>query len=448
MMGSRTWLLLFASLVAGCGETGSSPTDSGPTDSGLPGPSASPPAAPASNDPAYRIDGLHAWSIIGNGLTAGDAQLSLTVTAPAGARVIDAWLDKAAGVRLIRKDAAFVYTASLASLPPGQHQILLAADGSQTAFARLFFTRTHPLYVAVVNDWDDPDNSDASLALQEKLHANHPALRLTHFVGPYTFTDPAVSAARATKLAGWVDGLRNTYTDEIGLHIHPWCSFVKTTTVPCRTTPSFAYATDADGYTVNLDAYTEQEMLTLLKAADKLFTDHGLGKPTSFRAGGWTALAHTLKALTEDGFVVDASACNWTRMEEWKGYPGANLYEWNAQHWSSIGDTSQPYYPSTSDAQSSAKPQLPILEVPDNGLMVDYVTATEMIDILKKIWSGGELAEPRVFSIGYHPPNFDDEYFKHMDGALAEVDLHLASADKGPVIYVTMSELARAFPQQ
>jgi hypothetical protein len=441
MMLSRKSLVLLASLLVGCGDAGSSPTDSGP-----PGPSATPPAAPASNDPAYRIDGLREWSLIGDGLTAGDSQLALTVAAPAGVQVVDAWLDGEAGVRLTRKDAAFVHAASLASVPAGRHQVLLAADGSQTAFARLFFTRTHPLYVAVTNDWDDPDNADSSLALQEKLHANHPALRVTHFVGPYTFTDPGVSAARATKLAGWVDGLRTKHSDEIGLHIHPWCSFVKTTTVPCRTTPSFAQASDTTGYTVNLDAYTEQEMLTLLKAADQIFGDHGLGKPTAFRAGGWTTEVHTLKALGDDGFVVDGSACNWSRMEEWKDYPGANLYDWNAQHWSTINDTSQPYHPSTTGMQSSAKPQLPILEVPDNGLLVDYVTAAEMIEIFKKNWPGGALAESRVYSIGYHPPNFSDEYFQHIDGALAEVDLHLASADKGPVIYVTMSELAKAYP--
>ena len=45
----------------------------------------------------------------------------------------------------------------------------LAADRSETAFARLTFLSSHPLYVIVSNDWDDPDNTATALALQEEL---------------------------------------------------------------------------------------------------------------------------------------------------------------------------------------------------------------------------------------------------------------------------------------
>jgi hypothetical protein len=406
------------------------------------------PAAPPANDPRFAIDGLRQWYLIGDAVIDGHPALELKVSAPAGTQTIDVWLDGGAGIRLTRKGSVFQLQLPLKTVGAGAHELLLAADASETAFARLAFTRSHPLYVAVTNDWDDPDNPDASLARQETLHARHPELRLTHFVGPYTFTDPSVSTARASKLTDWLKGLRASHQDEIGLHIHPYCSFVNTTAVPCRSAPSFGYAQgDSTGYTVHLDSYSEQEVRTLVKAADQIFLDRGLGKPTSFRAGGWTAELHTLRALADEGYVADGSGCNWSRLEEWKGYAGADLYAWNKEHWSSIGDTSQPYHPSTSGLLEASPPRLSILEVPDNGLLVDYVSAAEMIEVFTKNWPGGALAEPRVYSIGYHPPNFSESFFKRIDDALTHVDRFLASADKGPAVYVTMSEVARAFPK-
>jgi hypothetical protein len=34
-----------------------------------------------------------------------------------------------------------------------------------------------------------------------------------------------------------------------------------------------------------------------------------------------------------------------------------------------------------------------------------------------------------------------------MDGALTEIDRHLAVTDRGPVIYARVSDLVRAFPR-
>jgi hypothetical protein len=389
------------------------------------------------------VSGIRAWSLIGNALTPGHDRMDVVVTAPSDVRWVHLWLDDRKPVLLKRFGAEFRASIDVADLAAGAHQVLLNANGRKLAFAKADFVRSHPLYVFVSNDWDDPDNEDATLERQQRLHAEHPELRLTHFVGPYTFTDPSVSAERAEYLTSWVKGLRDAHGDEIGLHIHPYCSFVDTTSVPCRTSPSFAKPySDPTGYTVILSSYTKDEMKTLLGAADDLFEQHGLGKPTSFRAGGWTAELHTLEALAETGYVADASGANWSRMEEWKGHYGASLYAWNQEHWSSIDDTSQPYFPSVNDILSDAEPALSILELPDNGLLVDYVTADEMIEVFGKNYRGDALDAPTMVSIGYHPPNFSEAFFTRMDGALDEIDRHLASADAGPVVYATASELA------
>ena len=405
-----------------------------------------PPAAPAADDPAYSVSGLRNWYLVGNGLTPGNDAVDLRVTAPEGTTGVDAWIDGDGPYALNAGGADFVGPIDVSALPAGDHQLLLALPDAEIAFASRQIRRSHPFYLFVSTDWDDSDNRPLSLQLQEELHATFPQMKLTHFVGPYTFTDPAVSEQRRGELVDWVKMMRTTYGDEIGLHIHPYCNFVDTTTVPCHTEPSTVYdAGDATGYTVEVSSYTTEEFTTILQAADDLFTTYGLDKPTAFRAGGWTADEGTLQALANDGFVVDGSANNWARMEEWMGQQNGVLYTWNMEHWATINDTSQPYYPSSDDILQPGEPSSGVLEVPDNGILVDYVTANEMLDIFNANWSGGALAEPKVLSIGYHPPNFSSIYKTTLTTVLSRVEQHLAANDEGPVVYATASQLTKVW---
>ena len=83
-----------------------------------------------------------------------------------------------------------------------------------------------------------------------------------------------------------------------------------------------------------------------------LFEQHGLNRPKTFRAGGWTASIDTLNALADQGFTADTSALNWARIEEWQGQLSGELYRWNQAQWSTIDDTSQPYRPNVVDVLS------------------------------------------------------------------------------------------------
>lgn len=406
------------------------------------------PAAPAEDDPDFRIEHVRDWLLIGNAITPGQDEIEIQVLAPAGVTTVDVWLDDEPGVRLERAgEGDFRQVLDASDLGVGEHEILFAADGAEIAFARRVVRRSHPLYVVVTNDWDDPDNDDASLDLQERLHGFHPELRMTHFVGPYTYTSPTVSPERRQLLTDWVLGMREQHGDEIGLHIHPYCNFVDTTGVACRTQPSTVYdAGDQTGYTVMCSAYTDEEFTEILLAADAVFEENGLGKPTSFRAGGWTAELGTLRALAAAGYVADGSANNWARLEEWEGLQNGVLYEWNKEHWATIDDTSQPYYPSDSDILVAGEPSIPVLEVPDNGILVDYVSGQEMIDIFDANWDHETpLAQPLVYSIGYHPPNFISEYRVRITEALSHAERFLASKGAGPVVYATMSEMAEVW---
>jgi hypothetical protein len=434
-MKSGRSCLAAAALLAACGG------ESGPGDK---------PAAPGENDPDYRIERVRDWMLVGDAVTPGQDEIEIQVFTPAGVSTVDVWLDDQAGVRLDRAgEGDFRGVLDASGLAIGAHELLLAADGEETAFARRIVRRSHALYVVVTNDWDDADNTDASLEQQERLHGFHPELRMTHFVGPYTYTDETVTPARRQVLTDWVLGMREQYGDEIGLHIHPYCNFVDTTGVACRTEPSTVYdAGDETGYTVMCSAYSDQEFTDILLAADAIFEENGLGKPTSFRAGGWTAELGTLRALAAAGYVADGSANNWARLEEWQGQQNGVLYEWNKEHWATIGDTSQPYYPSESDILVPGEPSIPVLEVPDNGILVDYVSGAEMIEIFDANWDRETpLEQPLVYSIGYHPPNFISEYRVRITEALTHAEAFLASNGSGPVVYATMSEMAEVWPR-
>lgn len=430
--------LLFVAALAAC----SDPTEP-------PVPDGTPQAPSKTDDSEFAVAGAKGWYLVGNELTAGDDQLELEITGPAETQVVDLWLDGRYVKRAWRSGGVFRFSVDLRDTAIGEHSVLLAADGDEFAFAEVTFRRSHPLYVVVSNDWDRPDNGDPMLERQARLHARHPNLVLTHFVGPYTFTDPALPVSRQQFLVELLNGLVQNEGDEIGLHVHPYCHFVRDAGVTCRTAPSFAYANgDTSGYTVVLASYTRTELEKIFNRATELFVQNGLPAPTSFRAGGWTANLDVLAALGTAGHVADTSGCNWSRLEEWADNAGADLYRWNQENWATIDETSQPYYPSTTDILVSGPSYIPVLEVPDNGLLVDYVSGAEMIDMFRKNWPNGDaLAQPTVYSIGYHPPNFSELYFQRMDEALTEIDRHLATDGAGPVIYARLSDLAKVFPK-
>lgn len=413
----------------------------------FPAPREAKPTPPQENDPAYPIEGVRSWYLIPNAATPGDAQMSIVVAPPDGTDYIDAWIGDLPVQRLAGAgDGRYRLEVALADVPAGTHDVLLAANGTTTAFARIPFHRSAPYYVVVTTDWDFADPGDGANQYQFRLHQDHPELRMTHFVGPYTFTDPALSAARRQDLVRWVLDQKNSYGDEIGLHIHPYCHFVTAAGVTCITDQSTVYpAGDTTGYTIKLAAYGRADFATLLEHAKTIFQQNGLPIPRTFRAGGWTANLDTIAALADTGFIADTSALNWKRIEEWEG---DELYRWNMENWNPIDDTSQPYYPSETDVLSSAAPTLPILEVPDNGVMIDYVTLEEMNGLFDANWDGQPLASPRTLMMGFHPaPGFTADEYGRVDGFLDYADQRLANRDLGPVVYITLEDLVAAYPR-
>jgi hypothetical protein len=216
--------------------------------------------------------------------------------------------------------------------------------------------------------------------------------------------------------------------------------------VPCHIEPRF-HDGSADGYTTILASYSEDDMATMLEHARTVYREHDLGEPTSFRAGGWTADASTLRALARTGYRVDSSAVPAHHLEEWRGVA---LWDWTTSHWEGIATTTQPYWPGpsdpTRDASATGESPLSLLEVPDNGALVDYVTGAEMTHIFDENFPAAALGRPTLYQVGFHPPNFSEQFLSRMQIALGTVDDHLHSEDRGPAVYVRISDLLAVYP--
>ncbi len=420
--------------LAGCG------------DDPLPPPRTDRPVAPANDDPAFTVTGLKEWYLVSTETTPADEQLTIIVDAPTGTEYVDAYVGDLPPQRLVADAMGRRgLQLSLTTLPAGTHEVLLTANGSDVAFAARRLRRSYPYYVVVTTDWDFADPGNQANTFQDAMHRDHPELRMTHFVGPYTFTDPALTPARRQELVAWLVKQRDTHDDEIGLHIHPYCHFVQAAGLTCITDQSTVYASDTSGYTIKLGAYGRTSFGVLLEHAKQLFQQNGLGTPRTFRAGGWTATLETVAALSDKGFTADTSALNWKRIEEWQG---KELYRWNMEAWNPIDDTSQPYYPSETDVLTNSGATLPILEVPDNGVMIDYVTLAEMNGLFDANWNGEPLTAPRTLMMGFHPaPQFSDGEYRRVDGFLDYADEKLASAHVGPVVYITLADIVGAYPR-
>jgi hypothetical protein len=426
------------------------------SDDGIGPPRTTPPQVGAGDDLRFTVAGVQPWYLIGNEVTPTEASIDVTVTPSAdpmlvaeGVDVVDVWVADHPGQRLTRNAATgeFTGTLDIGELPAGDHEILFAYNGKELAFARRSIRRTYPLYFMMTTDWDYADPGDMALQYHDQLRAMHPGVQFTMFVGPYTYTNPDVTSERKDQITAWLKAHRDQNGDELGLHIHPYCNFVVTAGLTCITNQSDVYAEgDASGYTIKLDSYGQAGMETLLDRAIQVFADHGLGRPVTFRAGGWTASSETLAALANKGFVADTSANNWMRMEEWRGQQNGELYRWNMVNWSQINDISQPYYPNTTDKQSATVPSLTLLEVPDNAIMVDYVTRAEMVDIFKQNWDGNALTRPTMFMMGFHPStNLDATELSRLDGILAHADQFLASNHAGPVVYGHLRDMPKVW---
>ena len=393
-------------------------------------PDGPPPAIPDRPDPAVTISCPKSWYQVGTGTLAG------TVAIDNVSHYVDIWIDTTPMVRYFQPGTTVEFTGDLSEFPCGPHIILVGYDGKSTAAAVDTFYITSPLYVSVTSDWEDPFHPDTLLELQRSLHEQHQGLCITHFFGPYTFTDNTSATQRQDIITvDWLLSMEREYGDEIGVHIHPWCHFVEYAGVTCKDTPTFYLpdSRDTTGYGVMLSSFTPHETALMLTATATLFRKNGLPVPVSFRAGGWCADTATLHVLAEYGYIADCSTVNRYALE---GHEILQIFTFQEENWPEINGTSQPFIIKAPGGRT-------LVEVPDNGVLVDYVTIEDMERLFQELWTGDALVKPKVFSIGYHATNISNYVlFQRIDGILDLLDSFRLADGNGPVVYETVRNIA------
>jgi hypothetical protein len=249
---------------------------------------------------------------------------------------------------------------------------------------------------------------------------------------PRVWTTTQVSASRADAMLAWTK-LRASKGDEIALHLHMWTDFVRAAGLAPRTAPNWAGR--SDGYDVPITAYDEAETRTLVEYSLRLFADHGLQKPTSFRGGGLFANAANLRAVASLGFTADCSATS-------AGPFGQLQLPWT------LASDAQPYYPARDDANSPG--DLSVLEAPTiagntYGHSVSSIAAVAQADLRKIAAPGQPAAQRRALTIVSHPGTIDATERAAIEALFRAFDPYRYDRDAGPLRFVTLAQLAKAY---
>jgi hypothetical protein len=295
------------------------------------------------------------------------------------------------------------------------------------------FLVTQPEYVVWTLDFEGDASGDAELANTAAI-ADGLKIPMSVFWNPRAWTSSQVSADRQDAMLQWTKD-RQIAGDEVALHLHMWTDYVRAAGLVARTAPSWAGR--GDGYDVPMTAYSEAEQKALIDYGVKLMGEHGLPKPTSFRAGGDIGDASTLRAVAAAGFNADCTAVA-------KDYPaiGRVPYPWNLP----VG--AQPYRPSSTDA--NAPGDLPLLEAPTiGGNTYAFTVSTIQPQIRANLAlfapAGTAAATRKAITVVSHPGTIVPAERAAIEALLGAFGPLRYDTDSGPVRFVTLEQLARAY---
>jgi hypothetical protein len=184
-----------------------------------------------------------------------------------------------------------------------------------------------------------------------------------------------------------------------------------------------------------MTAFNESETRTLIDYSLRLMAEHGLPRPTSFRAGGEFANAANLRAVAAAGFTADCSAVP-------AGTFGRLPLPWM------LPVDAQPYRPSADDANAAGS--LSLLEAPTiggNTYGYDVRTIAPIIRAdLSYLAPVGEIAATRrAITIVSHPGTIDATERAAITALFDALAPLRYDRDAGPVRFVTLAQLAQAW---
>jgi len=297
--------------------------------------------------------------------------------------------------------------------------------------ARTQLRLSQPEYVVWTLDFEGDASSDEAMANTAAI-ADGLKVPMTVMWNPRVWTTTAVPAERADAMLAWTKA-RAVKGDEVALHLHMYLDLVRAAGVAPRSQPTWSGR--LDGYDVPMTAYAEGDMAKMLDLSLRLMQEHGLAKPTSFRAGGLIADAAVLRAVAAAGFTADCSATA-------AGTFGSLRLPWT------LPADAQPYAPAKEDANTSG--DLPLLEAPTNGGNTYGYTSASIAPIVRAdlamLAKPGEVATTRkAITIVSHPGTIDAAERAAIETLLHAFDPFRYDQDRGPVRSITLRELAQVW---
>ncbi|MFC1647343.1 hypothetical protein ACFL1A_03605, partial [Patescibacteria group bacterium] len=273
-------------------------------------------------------------------------------------------------------------------------------------------------------DWEGWSVPDVTLDQIDDISANYGNIPITHFFNPMVFAEKNINSAHTKKLTSWVIARQNKYDDEVAMHIHMFYELVRQSGVTSKNSPRWGFNSN-DGYDVISTNYSKEDFKTILNWSMSQFAHNGLGIPLGYRAGGWFTDIKMLEVLQEAGFEYDSSgrdSNNWN---------GKKINPW------SLNNTTQPYYPSIDNINTSLDVNLNILEIPNNGGNSYEYNSDVLINNFKDNYSGGFSDTTKVVNYMSHAQWANIE-FPRIQKTLNYIFRYSYTSDNGPVLFTTL----------
>ncbi|HLD03170.1 MAG TPA: hypothetical protein VJC17_00175 [Candidatus Dojkabacteria bacterium] len=314
-------------------------------------------------------------------------------------------------------------------LTPGTYSITTEiADTHFHSKADTFYV-SYPLYVTWTIDYEGFDVKDQYLESLAKISSDY-GMPITHLFNPRVFIAGDISKKRAQYLADWVSKRVSENGDEVGLHLHMHLDMVKAAGLTPKTEPRWGGR--SNGHDVLTSAYEYQEFSKLLQWSIKQFIDHGLPKPLSYRAGGWNIDLENMRALADNGFIIDSS--------------GREYFIWGPNQVKSpwhLASTTRPYQISQSDMNTGAAPNYNLWEFPNNGMDSTNNKADVLIKKFNENYQGKPINSAQTITYLSHPHWLDTYDTPQLRALFSYIDDFKAANDSGPVIFVTLEDASK-----
>ncbi len=329
-----------------------------------------------------------------------------------------------------QNNGVIVFIISTKDLPIGTHTLsakIRSNSSPQKISNTVRVHVTNPLLVAWTFDWEGWKPMQNALSRIEDFGNTYTPIQFTHFVHPRTFEDGVMSSEEIAIVQNFLKN-RQLLGDEIALHMHMQFDFVRAAGITPRRTNAWGLRSN-EGYDIPTTEYSPDEFRSILRFATEQLSRAGFTNIKGFRAGGWYINAQQLDMLKNAGFTYDSSG---------RSKPASGAFQ--NTPWKLPTDA-QPYFLDKTD-QNITTSENGLLEIPNNALTTYELSIEELIALAKMAYTGSPLPQSKTLIYVSHPQFYDRE-FEKIPPVLDYLHSVSLERDSGPIVFSTMSDIAK-----